>query len=624
MQKMKNLIRTGLLYVLTTALIGSYPMAVMAEDVPAPAAQSAPSGYVYNPESGHWENSVWYFNTTTGRYERRPVATPSTPAPAVTDTPATTDTSATPTPSSTDAPQSGPNDTTSTSTTTNGTTAATINTNVTIDNKETSTAQTGNANVRDNTTAGNATSGNASGQTTLINTIHSTVQGDNAGVAHFTADINGDVNGDIMLYPAIDEATSGGNNSTTMTNDAVLNSNVTGKINNDITLSATSGDANVTGNTKAGNATTGDAHAVANVINLINTIIAANKSFIGTINIYGNLNGDILISPEFIPQLIASNAPGGDSKNTTTVENSLEANLNNSQSIINNISLAAQSGNASVKNNTSAGNATTGTASTKLNVLNLTGREVTAANSMLVFVNVLGTWVGMIVDAPSGATAAAIGNGVTNDTTIKNNQVVNGTNTTQITNNISLAAQSGNALISGNTTAGNATTGNATASANIVNIDTSAFSLSDWFGVLFINVYGQWVGSFGIDTEAGTMVPIGGMAAPTGTVPTAPAIRFGFAPSSAAKPTLPLGGTTVSDNGSTGITQAMASLASAKTSTPVEKEVAVTQTLPAIGKIDDSALNPVRLAVLIATATGIGIMLIVGVTRRLRGTLAQY
>ncbi len=28
-------------------------------------------------------------------------------------------------------------------------------------------------------------------------------------------------------------------------------------------------------------------------------------------------------------------------------------------------------------------------------------------------------------------------------------------------------------------------------------------SFSDWFGVLFINVFGAWTGSFGVDTEAG-------------------------------------------------------------------------------------------------------------------------
>ena len=38
-------------------------------------------------------------------------------------------------------------------------------------------------------------------QATVINSVHSTVDGDTKGIAHFTADINGDVTGDITLGP---------------------------------------------------------------------------------------------------------------------------------------------------------------------------------------------------------------------------------------------------------------------------------------------------------------------------------------------------------------------------------------------------------------------------------------
>src|SRR5690606_26762954 len=86
------------------------------------------------------------------------------------------------------------------------------------------------------------------------------------------------------------------------------------------------------------------------------------------------------------------------------------------QSIVNNINTAAASGNANVSNNTQAGNATTGDAQTNVTILNLTGRNVVAANSLLVFVNVLGEWVGVIVDAPAGSTSAALGTGVTENT----------------------------------------------------------------------------------------------------------------------------------------------------------------------------------------------------------------
>ncbi len=129
---------------------------------------------------------------------------------------------------------------------------------------------------------------------------------------------------------------------------------------------------------------------------------------------------------------------------------------------------------------------------------------IVGANSLLVFVNVLGKWVGVIMDAPVGATSAALGSGITNDQTLPTNADLTSITKGQITNNINVRAASGDAEVSNNTTGGNATTGNATASVNLLNIMNSSFSLSDWFGVLFINVFGTWNGSFGKDTSAGT------------------------------------------------------------------------------------------------------------------------
>ncbi len=66
----------------------------------------------------------------------------------------------------------------------------------------------------------------------------------------------------------------------------------------------------------------------------------------------------------------------------------------------------------SVSNNTSAGSATSGNTSTAVTLFNLTGNEIIGNNALLVFVNVPGKWVGVIMNAPSGATAAALGNDI--------------------------------------------------------------------------------------------------------------------------------------------------------------------------------------------------------------------
>ncbi|HEX7484037.1 MAG TPA: hypothetical protein VF281_02695 [Candidatus Saccharimonadales bacterium] len=485
MQKIKNAVRMCLIYVSMVVLASGYPMAAFAETadgtpVPetaptAPAAPPAPERvYNYNPDTRRWDSDKWVFNPSTGRYEAvpQPVATP--PTPAATDiTPQTTTTSNDPSTSSTD---------------------INANTNATIDNEIVSNATTGNATVGSNTTGGSATTGDAAAVATIMNTINSSVNAGGPEFATFVADIVGDVHGDIMLYPMLLKAML---QAATQPTDASITANTSATINNDVTLNATSGDAAVTQNTNAGNATSGSANTVANVMNIINSIIAANQSFVGTVNIYGNLDGDILVAPDFLPQLLASN-----NGSTSSPNSSLVVSSDDTQAIVNNINLSALTGDATVAGNTNAGSATTGQAKTNVVLLNLSGHQIVASNSLLVFVNVLGQWVGMIVDAPAGATAAALGNGVTSNS-ITPDLTITANNESTITNNINLTSQSGDATVSQNTNAGNATTGNATASANIANVSNTQMGLSGWFGLVMINVFGNWFGSFGVDTNAG-------------------------------------------------------------------------------------------------------------------------
>lgn len=471
MQSFTKNIRRVLAYFTALVLVAGYPLSAMAEtqepttppadtvqtveQAPATEPEKPPLIYTFNETTGRWDSEDWVYNPATNTYEK-PVA-PTIVAPVDED---------------------------------KNTVDKDVKTDVTINNNVTSDATSGNATVDYNTLAGNAASGDAAAMATLLNVVNSSVTtGDNQKVATFTQDIMGDVKGDIVLYPmllkAMLEAEAG-------KADSTINVENNLQLNNNVDLSATSGNAAVTNNTTAGNATTGSATAVANVVNILNSMISTQQSFIGTINIYGSLEGDILIAPDFIPQMIANNKELANAKvsNTTSTE------------IINNINTVAESGAASVLNNTSAGNATTGSADTGVVIFNLTGHEIIAKNSLLVFVNVLGQWVGVIVDAPEGATAALIGNEVTTNEYAPD-LMVNSESNHGITNTISVNAQTGDAVVSGNTTAGNATTGSAKALANVANVSGSQFGITDWFGVLFINIFQDWHGSFGIDTFYG-------------------------------------------------------------------------------------------------------------------------
>lgn len=519
MQKLKRAMWTGALYIAALALVISPSVSVHAED-------RDDRTYTYDSATGQWNSDKWVYNPVTKVYEPAPVAKPSpTPAPDQSTENSQNSPSGDSSAADSTITGGGPASNNQINEDTDVTSNTNINNGTQVNNDLDSDATTGEAGVRQNTNGGNAQSGNASADATIINSVHSTVgSGENTGVARFTIDLYGDINGDIVVGPTmgnaqIDKSTNINSNTNVNNNDSITNN---------IDLTAKSGNADVTGNTTAGSAQSGDARAVANVLNLVNTVIAANKSFVGTINIHGNLNGDILISPEFIPQLIGSN---GDSQVVETFNMPLTTNINDDHTIVNNVDLNATSGTATVKDNTAAGNAQSGTAQTDLQILNLTGHEVVAENSVLVFVNVKGKWVGMILDAPN-ATAAAYGSGVVKkDVTLASNTNLN--NKAAITNNINVTAVSGDASVESNTSGGDATTGNAHASANIANVSNSKFSLSGWFAVLYINIDGDWTGWALKDTEAGNKIesvaPVVASAPPQPTVGS-PNVSLGFVP----------------------------------------------------------------------------------------------
>lgn len=421
--------------------------------------------YSYDPTTQTWSSEKYQFNPNTGTYE-------AVPEPVVVEVPEETITDET---------------------------AIDVNTEVDVTNNLNSEATTGDAAVASNTTGGSATSGDAAVSATMLNSINSVIaSGENQEVAQFTQDIYGDVYGDIMLYPTLLKTLL----ESEIKDSLDINATTDLQLTNNLDLTATSGDATVTSNTNAGNATTGDATAIVNLINILNSMIATQQSFVGTINIYGNLEGDILLAPDFIPQMIANNG-GYDSSST-------QVSTQDTTTILNNINAMAESGAAAVIDNTTAGSATSGSADTNVVIFNMTGHDIVAANSLLVFVNVLGQWVGVIVDAPSGATAAMIGNGVESHL-VAPELTINADTTHGITNNINVTAQTGDAEVSKNTNAGNATSGNANAMVNVANVAGSQLSLTGWFGVLFINVFQNWFGSFGVDTAYGnTPKAVGG------------------------------------------------------------------------------------------------------------------
>jgi len=469
--------------------------------------------YSFNPETGMWETVKWIYDAPSGTYKPREIQLNRTQMIS----------SGLATANELDQQMKNNLD-------------VKVDSKSTVNNRLSSCSTSGDATVSNNLNAGDATSGNAYTLANILNMLGSTWGDLGQDVKTFVTDINGDVVGDIYVNPDAIAPNSSNTLNKDTSNNLSVNVKENGSISNDVDLCSYSGNADVSSNTTAGNATSGNADAVANILNLINSTVQAGDSFIGVMNINGNLNGDILL-PDYlrIDNLLAASTGANAKLDQVEIENSeLIANLISNQDIDNNINTTATSGNANVDSNNTAGSATTGEAQTNITLLNLTGRDIVGNNGLLVFVNVLGTWVGFIVDAPTGSNSAALGSGIDsnkNSTEITTNSAeVNTEQNYGIKNNIKVTAASGEANVSENTIAGNAKSGKASASANILNLINSKLTLKDWFGVLFINVFGSWNGSFGINTNSGNLAPLQTLAQ-NGSVPVQNAQVFSFSPS---------------------------------------------------------------------------------------------
>lgn len=473
--------------------------------------------YSYNSATGRWDTTEWKYNPASNTYEQN-TATRSTPPTGGASTnpvsPTSNETSGTGTgadnshlqphvSSSGNSPAlqggSGSNSPSTISLNANGRQSYELYYNAQISNTINSSALTGDASVLQNTQGGSAMTGDALALTNLINLLQSS-WAPNGQFATFIKDIEGDVVGDLHIDPGELTVVNAAR-----TADIKVQHDVNGTINNDVNLDARSGNALVDGNTTAGDATSGNANAVANIVNMINSSIGSGQSFLGMLNIHGNFEGDVLLPPQTLQNLLAdSSVPKTEVNLASISDTELTADFANNMAITNDIATNAASGSATVAGNTTAGSATTGDAATNVTVLNLTGRQVIGSNALLVFVNVLGEWVGMIVDSPN-SNSAALGSGIGSNYYSGNADIDSEFNGV-INNNITVNAATGNAAVTHNTRAGNATTGDATASVNLANIMNSQFNLTDWFGILFINVFGTWRGSFGIDTAFGNPI----------------------------------------------------------------------------------------------------------------------
>jgi len=418
-----------------------------------------------------------------------------------------------------------------------------------VDNGVDAESVTGNNNNSRNVGSSTTNTGDANTSATVITTANTNAQGVEANEFNIVDDHVGDIildannpcsggcqMGEVVVLKNGGNG-SGSNNNNDVTVEETRNTfqDNDADIQNDIILSADSGNNtskdNTGGNTEI---TTGDANVAANVVNIANTNVAG-ALVINTVNIFGDLVGDI-IAPEASDSnsctsecgdgsgdVAATNSGNGtNSSNANEFTSSTEDLLiqDNKATINNTLSVDTNTGNNNLSDNTGGDvEATTGKSNVDVNVVNVANQNVSNGEWWIVLVNQAGQWVGQIMGAPEGATMAGSdgtqftvnddgsiqiansGNGSNSD---NNNSVAQKestttvqTNNANVTNNLQLSANTGNNDASRNTGGtSEITTGDTNIVANLVNFVNNNISGGGKINVTVINVIGTWIGDF--------------------------------------------------------------------------------------------------------------------------------
>lgn len=276
----------------------------------------------------------------------------------------------------------------------------------------------------------------------------------------------------------------------------LVNNNNDADLENNVTVCATTGEneANKNNNSEVD---TGDATALANIINMVNTNILGSKFFFGIVNITGQFTGNIILPR---PETFANgdgSAIGGEG---TVFENENSANLADT------LAALANSGGNTENNNGVESTIDTGSATSVTTDLSLVNLNLYGNDWFYLLLNILGNWDGGTngwsvpgvtedIDGQSqtyevgSQTPSAVGSSTDTTSVDFENQ-----NEASVENNVTVLASTGNNEASENRGGASIKTGDAKAILNLLNLINLNILSSNWFMGL-INVLGSWSGN---------------------------------------------------------------------------------------------------------------------------------
>lgn len=420
------------------------------------------------------------------------------------------------------------------------TTASTTNDAV-VENEAEVTAETGNntANNNDNVSI---TTGDATAVANVLNVVNTNIF-DSEGLFLFLDNLGanghlGDLdfrNFDIFNPDAASQESNArvGANDNPITaicptcggaGDLTINTGQNAQITNDVVVRSGTGQNAGIGNSGDTYIGTGDAYAAANTINVANTNIVDSNYLLLTFNNFGDFNNDIVFpaADEFIEAF----GTGGQ-----TTPDQVNVNNTNTTNADNNIDVQGVTGDNAANENSDGGDITTGDAHASSNTLNQINSNLFGGASFSILLKVHGDWNGEVLgvpddmywrETPDGIEIVYDSEGGTcSGGPCTGYDAINVTtdNATQITNNVSVMALTGENQIDGGTGA-TIETGDAYAAANTINVANTNVIGKNWL-MAVVNIFGDfngnitfgqpnlWIGAkadIPADAKAGTQV----------------------------------------------------------------------------------------------------------------------
>ena len=231
---------------------------------------------------------------------------------------------------------------------------------------------------------------------------------------------------------------------------------------------------------------TGNAYSIVSLLNKVNFTIINSTIHIVSINIFGSLNGNIIL-PDFV-------------QNASCATCGVTLAASNSATVVNNVDSEAISGQNSIYGN---GSINTGDAASLVNNLNIVNANFINTTVQGLFINLVGNWDGNFIgwnafDPESGGATLMFylvgpllsGTGACPSCASGDVEIYN---SAYVENNVTSLASSGGNTINGN---GNINTGGAFSSISLINFINANFINSiGFFG--FLNIFGDWTGDIG-------------------------------------------------------------------------------------------------------------------------------